>query len=210
MPQVSLAELVTQVQSGRSLISFPTDTVPALAASPAAAEQIFVAKQRSLDKPLILMGADIIDLWMYVTGTLAERQIWQQVATQYLPGALTLVLPASDRVPPAMNPKNPDTIGLRVPNHPVAQLILRGTGPLATTSANNSGQPPLQTMAAIETHFPQVLTLSPKELKNISDLQPATAGVLWGSGTPSTVVRWTGSRWEIVRQGTVVLDELTF
>lgn len=190
---------------GQDLISFPTDTVPALAVRPDRASLIFAVKQRSLDKPLILMAAEVKDLWAYVKGSLEERQIWQQVADRYLPGALTLVLPASDRVAPELNPKDPSTIGVRVPNHAIAQAILSRTGPLATTSANLSGQPALQTMTEIEAQFPQVLTLSPAELQTLqpTGLPPQSS---FPSGVPSTVVRWTQSGWEVVRQGTIVLD----
>jgi L-threonylcarbamoyladenylate synthase len=183
------------------MISFPTDTVPALSVRPDRADLIFTAKQRQLEKPLILMAATIAELWSYVTGSPAERQIWQQVVDRHLPGALTLVLPASDRVPPTMNPKQPSTIGVRVPNHPIAIAILAQTGPLATTSANRSGQPALQTMAEIAIAFPQVFTLLPSEVSAL------TADTLSPSGVPSTVIRWTGNSWEVLRQGAVVLED---
>lgn len=208
MPQVSLPEFVAAVGAGQQVGSFPTDTVPALAARPDRSDLIFETKQRSLDKPLILMAAAVEDLWAYVRGCATERQIWRQVAERYLPGALTLVLPASDRVPAAMNPKDPSTIGVRVPNHAIAQAILRETGPLATTSANLSGQPALQTMPEIETQFPQILTLLPTELKTFSLSQPfQTEAIVMASGTPSTVVRWTETGWEVLRQGAVVMEE---
>ncbi len=193
MTQVSMAALIEGARSG-SLVSFPTDTVPAFAVQPDRSELIFAAKQRRQDKPLILMGANASDLWRFVKGSPAEWQIWQQVADQYWPGALTLVLPASASVPKAMNPSDPTTIGLRVPNSGVALSILSQTGPLATTSANRSGEPPLETMAEIAAQFPDVLTLLPSELETT-----LTAGV------PSTVAKWTGSGWEILRQGAVKL-----
>lgn len=195
MAQVSLSKLVAAARSG-ALVSFPTDTVPALAVLPEQSELIFAAKQRSGDKPLILMGASLEALWSYVSGSAAEQEIWQQVADRYWPGALTLVLPASDRVPPAIDPRHTNTIGLRVPNHDVALKILAQTGPLATTSANLSGQPPLQTVVEISAQFPQVLTLLPSELESSKS----------GLGVPSTVAKWTGSQWEILRQGAVKLD----
>ncbi len=201
MPQVSLSTLVAQVRSGESLVSFPTDTVPALGVRPDRADLVFAAKQRHLDKPLILMAATIAELWSYVTGTPAERQHWQHIAEQYLPGALTLVLPASDRVPPTMNPRQPTTIGVRVPHHPVAIAILAQTGALATTSANRSGQPALQTMAEIAVAFPDAFTLLPSEVEALvpTDRAPQPSGVA------STVIRWTGNDWEILRQGAVCL-----
>ncbi|NHC36497.1 L-threonylcarbamoyladenylate synthase [Scytonema millei] len=191
MPQVSITELVAGVRAG-CVVSFPTDTVPALAALPERAELIFATKQRSQDKPLILMGAKAEDVWDYVVGTEADWQVWQQVAARYWAGALTLVLPASDRVPKAMNPTDPTTIGVRVPQSAIAREILAQTGPLATTSANLSGQPPLETMTEIAAQFPDVLSLQ------ISDVS--------GIGVPSTVAKWMGSGWVILRQGAVVLE----
>ncbi|MFM7368082.1 MAG: L-threonylcarbamoyladenylate synthase, partial [Sphaerospermopsis kisseleviana] len=95
---VSLEVLINSAKAGK-LISFPTDTVPALASIPTQAELIYAAKQRSLDKPLILMAAKAEDLWDYVKGNQTEYQIWQEVVSQYWPGALTLVLPASEKIP---------------------------------------------------------------------------------------------------------------
>lgn len=200
MPQVSLPTLVAQVRSG-ALVSFPTDTVPALGIRPDRADRLFAVKQRQPDKPLILMAATIAELWPYVTGSPAERQNWQQLAEQYLPGALTLVLPASDRVPPTMNPQQ-TTIGIRVPNHAVAIAILTQTGALATTSANRSGQPALQTIPEIAVAFPQAFTLLPSETEEAPTVDRANHP----SGVPSTVIRWTGEEWEILRQGAVWVD----
>jgi L-threonylcarbamoyladenylate synthase len=95
-----------------------------------------------------------------------------------------------------MNPTNPTTIGIRVPNSTIAQAILAQTGPLATTSANFSGRPPLQKLAEIAENFPEVLTLEAKQFN------AETASI----GVPSTVGKWTGTNWQILRQGTVKLS----
>lgn len=192
MTEVSLELLIKAAISGTAMISFPTDTVPALATRSDMAHLIFAAKQRQPDKPLILMAADAADLWPYVTGTPDELQHWQETAQKGWPGALTLVLPASERVPGAMNPTDPTTIGVRVPDHNLACQILRATGPLATTSANLSGFPPLETLPEITTQFPTVLT-------------PDASYWQTGSGLPSTVALWQQSRWQILRQGAVEL-----
>jgi len=199
MTQVSINALVQGAISGDHIVSFPTDTVPALATRPDRAELIFAAKRRSQDKPLILMAASAEALWPYVQGSPAELNLWQQVATSYWPGALTLVLPASPLVSPAMNLLDRTTIGIRVPNFPLALKILGQTGPLATTSANLSGQAPLESVAEIEVQFPEVLTLVPAEL--------ATAPTaLTASSLPSTVAKWTGGGWEILREGAIELE----
>ena len=194
MPQVSLDRIVVAAKTG-NLISFPTDTVPALATLPESAQLIFQAKQRSQDKPLILMVGRVVDLWRYVEGTEREIEIWQAVADRYLPGALTLVLPASDRIPAVMNPLKNQTIGLRVTDCEIARSILLQTGALATTSANLSGAPPLLTMAEISDRFPQVFTLD-------IDLKTPT------SGQPSTVIKWDNSSWKLLRQGAVEFTAL--
>ena len=192
MPQVNLSSLIIAAKAGK-LVSFPTDTVPALATLPECAELIFQAKQRSQSKPLILMAGDVQDIWQFTTGTDSEMTIWQDVVDRYLPGALTLVLPASDRIPAVMNPLGNRTIGLRVPANELARSILTQTGALATTSANLSGQPPLLTMAAIQANFPQVTTLD-------------TEDDLSNSGEPSTVIQWVDGGWQLLRQGAIAFS----
>ncbi len=195
MTQGTLQDLVEAVLAGK-LISFPTDTVPALATLPQKAPLIYTAKQRSQDKPLILMAADATDLWSFVAGSTEELLIWQQMAATYWPGAITMVLPArNDRVPKEINPASPGTVGLRVPNHAVSQAILARTGALATTSANKSGKPPLQTMPEIAAEFPEVLTLL-----------PTLAAEHSASAVPSTVIKWIGNNWQILRLGAVKLE----
>ena len=208
MATVSLAEFVAAAQAG-DLVSFPTDTVPALASRPDRSDHIYQLKQRSSAKPLILMAANWHDLHPYIAGTPDDFATWEALINQHWPGALTLVLPATDRVPRAMNPEQTGTIGIRVPDHPLARYLLERTGPLATTSVNQSGHPPLETMAAITATFPQIFTLSKDALGAIYPLlvgtKPPAQDQPQGSGLPSTVVQWTGQSWEVLRQGSVNL-----
>lgn len=207
MPQVSLETLVAGARSGQHLVSFPTDTVPALAARPDRSGLIYATKQRRPDKPLILMAAALADLLPYVMGSDAEIAIWRRVTDQFWPGPLTLVLPASPKAPPAMNPQQTGSLGIRVPNHGLARSLLAQTGPLATTSANRSGQPALPTMAAIEVQFPEVLVLSPQAQMELAQSPEVAAAVQTASGLPSTVARWHPNGWEILRQGAVQLAQ---
>jgi L-threonylcarbamoyladenylate synthase len=198
MTQVALAELVAGAIAGK-VISFPTDTVPALAVKPDLAKLIFQLKQRSIDKPLILMGASLQDLLPYVLDLDGNLKARLKSIEEYIPGALTLVLEASSQVPQTMNPQNPTTIGIRVPDSAIALSILQQTGPLATTSANVSGEPPLRTMNEIERVFSNVLVLDLGDLENQKAI---------GSGLPSTVAKWQETSWEILRQGSVSLENL--
>ena len=186
----SQQELVTGAIAGK-VVSFPTDTVPALAVKPERAELIYQLKQRPTHKPLILMGASIADLLPYVEYTPSQLLIWRQLIDRHLPGALTLVLPASARVPDAVNPTDFHTVGIRVPNHPTAIEILQQTGVLATSSANISGEDTITTVQEIDRAFPTVLVLK-------TQTQLTT-----GSGLPSTVVSWEDRNWQILRQGSV-------
>ncbi len=195
MPQVSQQELITGAKQGK-VVSFPTDTVPALAALPDFASLIFVTKKRPPDKPLILMGSSPESIWKYVKGTPEEFQIWEGVVKKYWPGQLTLVLPASELVPKAMNPIDPSTIGVRIPNSIIAQNILKETGCLATTSANLSGESPIEKLGEIAQKFSDVLVLNEEPLKNQKK---------YGSGLPSTVAKWTNTGWKILRQGSIKL-----
>ena len=195
MVQVSQAELISGAIAGK-VVSFPTDTVPALAVKPEFGESIYQLKQRSKDKPLILLGASIEDLLSYIRYTPAELAAWQDLITNHLPGALTLVLPASQKVPSAINSTDSNTVGIRIPDHPMALEILQQTGVLATSSANISGQNTLVTMNAIDRAFPSVLVL---ENPNLPKDRPV------GSGLPSTVVCWQNQTWQVLRQASITI-----
>lgn len=197
MPLVNQTELIRAALAGE-VVSFPTDTVPALAVIPSQADLIFQLKQRPQNKPLILMAASEEELWRFVQGTPNELVIWQQMAHKYWSGALTLVLPASEQVPPGVNSTQSNSIGIRVPDFPIAQAILQATGVLATTSANLSGKPALETMAEISAAFPQVYVL-----KDV----PGGIKQKIGHGLPSTVIQWTGDNWQILRKGIIDIVE---
>lgn len=200
MVLASIDQIAIALSTTPTLISFPTDTVPALATHPQHIDLIYQAKRRPPDKPLILMGASLADLLPYVSGDADTLKIWQATAQKHWPGQLTLVLPTSEALKKwpchhtslDLNPEIVGTIGIRVPNHPAAIALLARTGPLATTSANLSGQPPLTEPQEIAQTFPTALILSvAAELATVS------------SGQPSTVAKWTANGWKILRQGKV-------
>lgn len=185
MAQVAIATLVAGGRAGR-VISFPTDTVPALAALPQYRGKIYQIKQRSPDKPLILMAATLEELWPFVDQDHPALGEWQRMAKAWLPGALTLVLPQNPHYPP-LNP-NFNSIGIRVPAHRGAIALLRQTSPLLTTSANRSSEPPLTNMAEIAQKFPEVLVWANQPTEVARHL-------------PSTVLAWEEDNWVVKRQG---------
>jgi L-threonylcarbamoyladenylate synthase len=164
-------------------VVFPTDTVPALAIRPSAAQRIWMLKQRPAHKPLILMGADLAQLQEALgVPWLGD---WQQVAEQVWPGAVTLVVPLSGPLRQALNPGG-HTLGLRVPACAMARDFLRLAGPLATTSVNRSGQPAARCAEEVSRLFPDLSLLGPFPW-------PA------GSGIPSEVRAWSETGWQILR-----------
>jgi len=184
------AALVARLQVGEAVL-FPTDTLVALAALPEHAAQIWQLKQRPPDKPLILMGADLAQLQQLVGVQWPPQAV--ALAQQHWPGALTLVLPASGSLVEQLNPGG-SSLGLRVPACALAQGLLRLSGPLATTSANRSGEPAATTAAEAAACFKaqQVPLLGPVPW-------PAPAG------QASTVLAWSRGGWQLLRQGGVVL-----
>ncbi len=212
----SLPDLIAAAIAG-TVVSFPTDTLPALAVRPEQAAKLYRLKGRSETKPLILMAAQAEALWPYIAQNDPGFETWLALAQTHWPGALTLVLPASGQHPSSMTPADASTLGIRVPNCAIAREILAATGPLATTSANRSGEAALVTPAAIAQTFPTVAVLAPearaRELEHPCATQDPNQDRSQDLNPPqaSTVVRWihpaaaqtpTGS-WEILRQGTV-------
>ena len=205
MPCVCLDTYVQAVRSG-AIAALPTDTVWGLAVAPHHSPGLYTLKQRSLDKSLILMGANAAALWPYVAMDAAQ---WQTITDSHWPGQLTLVVPTSPAVPLAMHPHTPNTVGVRVPDHPVARQVLALTGPLATTSANLSGQPTLTSVEQVLEQFPKVYGLDNSAIQAL--LGQATGHKIdmpVPSGLPSTVARWQSNNWEVLRQGSVYLQSI--
>ena len=123
------------------LVAFPTDTVYGVGADafqPKAVSKLFEAKIRPADKPVALLVAPEYDLGIIARELPPEAEV---LARRFWPGGLTLVLWRSRAVPDAVTAGGP-TVGIRVPDHPVALALIRGLGaPLAATSANLSGRP---------------------------------------------------------------------
>jgi tRNA threonylcarbamoyl adenosine modification protein (Sua5/YciO/YrdC/YwlC family) len=166
---VALAEL----DAGRPVV-VPTDTVYGLAASlraPGAVAELFRLKGRPRAKAIPVLAHDAASLEEIVS--FDERA---RAAARLWPGPLTVVLPRAPGFDVDLGGTG-STVGVRVPAHPVARELLRRTGPLAVTSANLSGDPPLTTAEAAREVF------------------GASVVVVDGGacdGAPSTVVDLTG------------------
>ena len=184
---ITAAEAAVALAEGRAVV-LPTDTVYGLgvAVGPAVdPAELFRLKGRDEGKPVAWLVADPADLDRYGVDVPAYAR---DLAARLWPGALTLVVPASDAVPPAFR-SEAGTIGLRMPASDDALALIRAAGvPLAVTSANPAGEP------------------APRRAEDVDEtLAAACAGVLGGAGaaggTASTVVDCTGVAPVILREG---------
>jgi len=175
------------------IVAYPTDTVYGLGASMnrlRAVERVFRVKRRPPDMALPLLAATISQI-----EELAVRvtPIARRLISNFLPGALTLVLPASPAVPPIVT-SGGSTVAVRIPDHPVPLALITGTGaPLVGTSANVSGQPSPLTAAGVRS-----------QLAGEVDLVIDEDGCC--KGTESTIIDLTGEVPAVLREGSIPLQ----
>ena len=157
MNLVDCKSALKTLKSGLPII-FPTDTLPAIGCLPEFSNIIYEFKKRDKDKPLILMGSEHKQLIDYVNES--AKKDYENIASKYWPGALTMVIPASENQTKIIT-SNDLTLGLRIPNSYMAQSLMSETGPLLTSSANLSGFKGSITVEGIALDFPSVKILGP-------------------------------------------------
>ena len=186
-----VAAAVAALHAG-GLVILPTETVYGLAADASdarAVAAVYEAKGRPAFNPLIAHVADLATAQRIAR--FDERAL--TLAQRFWPGPLTLVLPA--RPLPRELTAGGATVGVRVPQHPVALGILEAAGvPLAVTSANRSGGPDRVTGAEVEAELGDRLSL-------------VVDGVAPG-GVPSTVLDLSGKEPVVLREGALSAAEL--
>ena len=191
-----VSRAVDVLQRG-GLVALPTETVYGVAASPfvaGAVERLVQCKGRPEDKPLTLALGSPHEALAWVPGM---GKIGKRLARRGWPGPMTLVfeqgldqgmlehlpLEARQRIAPH------GSLGLRVPAHEAILRVLdRLAGPLVLTSANRSGEPDAVTGSQIQETLGATLEL-------IIDDGPTHLG------QPSSVIRVTDDRWQVLREG---------
>lgn len=189
-PQVFLA---AQALLNGEVIVFPTETVYGVAAdalNDEAIDNLISIKERPDNKPFPVMVADLAMAEQY-----ADLGNARELAKDFWPGPLTLVLPARGVLSPACTGNG--TIGVRCPHHPVAQAILNIVGiPLAVPSANRAGEPPATTSTeAMRTFRGYDIAFK------IYQQDPTM-------GQPTTVLKIEPNTWTILRKGPVSADTI--
>jgi L-threonylcarbamoyladenylate synthase len=137
--QTEIEEAVEALRAG-GLVAFPTETVYGLganASNPAAVAKIFALKGRPADHPVIVHLDDPRYLHRWVSGV---PKVAEALAAKFWPGPLTLILPKAEGVSPVVT-GGQDSIGIRIPSHPIAQQLLTAFGGgIAAPSANRYGR----------------------------------------------------------------------
>lgn len=196
--QAQLKEASQLLRDGE-VVAFPTETVYGLggdACSDSAINKIFQGKGRPSDNPLIVHVHSLSQL-PHLLSCKDLPPLAARLAAAFWPGPLTIILPVSEHVSKRVT-CGLTTVGIRMPNHPVALALLREAGiPLAAPSANLSGRP------------------SPTAAHHVvADLDGRIAGVVDGGdagvGVESTVVQCSedGLSVLILRPGGVTYERL--
>ena len=175
-------------------IAFPTDTVYGLAVdvfNNTAISKIYKIKERSKLKALPVLVANMTQLENLVSEMDQNAKI---LAQAFWPGPLTLILPKALGLPDLLSPYQ--TVGIRMPDYHFTLDLLEATGPLATTSANISGE------------------ANPMTGQDVMEQLGGKIDMLLDGGrtpgaSPSTVVDTTGKEIKILREGPIEKSEIT-
>lgn len=190
----AIAQAGALLVSGQ-VVGIPTETVYGLGANAldgTAVQKIFAAKGRPSDNPLIVHIADLAQIYSLTT-EVPEAAL--RLAEAYWPGPLTIILPKASCIPQEVS-AGLDTVGIRLPSHPIARAVIRAAGvPIAAPSANLSGRPSTTTAAHV-----------------MEDMNGKIAAVVDGGscavGVESTVVSLTGETPRLLRPGGISLEQL--
>lgn len=194
-PNAEVINLAATVLRDGGVVVFPTETVYGIGASADScfgAQEIFEIKVRPLEKPLpwLVENEDALDIYGVQVPEYAHK-----LAQAFWPGALTLVVKASDRVGKDFRAHD-DTVALRSPDHEVVmELIQASGGPLIATSANTHGMP------------------APGDFSDVEPRIIASADLVLNGGEtlhqqPSTVVECLGDEPRVLREGAISTDQI--
>ncbi|MEJ2690688.1 MAG: L-threonylcarbamoyladenylate synthase [Deltaproteobacteria bacterium] len=189
-----LVEAARIIRAG-GLVAFPTETFYGLAADPfneEALARLFFAKQRSLQKAVLLL---VNDRWQLTDLVNQIPDVYEGLIEKFWPGPLTLIFPARPHLPTLLTARS-GTVGVRMSSQPLAGKLLEASGsPLTATSANLSGQPSLSSADQV-----------------MGQLAGRIDAVLDGGDTPgagsSTIVRLVAGKLSVVRQGVLPFADI--
>lgn len=180
---MNLEEVIAYLQAKKGPVAIPTETVWGLAApisDEKSIQKIYTLKKRPKEKPLSVLIANYEQFQKLSPSSFS-------LGKEFWPGPLTLIVESRSSVPETFR-ANLLSIGIRMPNHPKLLELIERVGPLATPSANLSGENP---------------ALTSEEVKNIFGADfPLLSLDLVPQGIPSTIVSIVGEK-KILREGAI-------
>ena len=187
-----MEKIKQELEKGGAVV-LPTETVYGLfakALDEKAVDHVYQLKRRPRDKALNLNVASLDDILNFSKN---QPPCLQQLVKSFLPGPLTIILEANDKVPYWVN-SDLTTVGFRMPSHPVTLELIREFGPLIGPSANISGQDSGVTYKEILQDFNQ----------NVLGLEDDA----FLTGQDSTIIDLSGSKVKILRQGSIKQEDI--
>ena len=187
-----MEKIKQELEKGGAVV-LPTETVYGLfakALDKKAVDHVYQLKRRPRDKALNLNVASLDDILNFSKN---QPPYLQKLVDSFLPGPLTIILEANDKVPYWVN-SDLTTVGFRMPSHPVTLELIREFGPLIGPSANISGQDSGVTYKEILQDFNQ----------NVLGLEDDA----FLTGQDSTIIDLSGSKVKILRQGSITREDI--
>ena len=187
-----MEKIKQELEKGGAVV-LPTETVYGLfakALDEKAVDHVYQLKRRPRDKALNLNVASLDDILNFSKN---QPTYLQQLVDSFLPGPLTIILEANDKVPYWVN-SDLTTVGFRMPSHPITLEMIREFGPLIGPSANISGQ-------ASGVTFKEILKDFDQEVLGVKDDAYLT-------GRDSTILDLSGDKVKILRQGAVTREDI--
>ena len=193
-PEAAAMASLAEILRRGGIVAYPTDTMYGLAVDPRsdrAVEHLFEVKARDRTAAVALIAADLLQAQQ--AGVFGASEL--ALARAFWPGPLTIVVPASSILSRSLT-GDLQTVGVRVPAHPVAQALAGAFASCITaTSANVSGRPPALTPDEVATAFGS-------RIGAIVDAGPAPGG------PPSTIVEVVNERPVLRRSGAIAWDRV--
>ena len=187
-----MEKIKQELEKGGAVV-LPTETVYGLfakALDEKAVDHVYQLKRRPRDKALNLNVASLDDILNFSKN---QPPYLQKLVDCFLPGPLTIILEANDKVPYWVN-SDLTTVGFRMPSHPITLELIREFGPLIGPSANISGQDSGVTYKEILQDFNQ----------NVLGLEDDA----FLTGQDSTIIDLSGSKVKILRQGSITREDI--
>ena len=187
-----MEKIKQELEKGGAVV-LPTETVYGLfakALDKKAVDHVYQLKRRPRDKALNLNVAHLDDILNFSNN---QPPYLQKLVDSFLPGPLTIILEANDKVPYWVN-SDLTTVGFRMPSHPITLELIREFGPLIGPSANISGQASGASLKEILKEFGQ-------EVLGIEDDTFLT-------GQDSTILDLSSAKVKILRQGSITREDI--